>query len=189
MVKEQFNALLQHWSSLLPGGVGGSLDEDRLRRAMQSAFELGVAARSHELVEERRDEHGQLLDFNGSAPVSNTTVWPCPKPGRYGLLFKAWQPLSGGGTAPTDAIVQFGWGKVDRTIQKYYDYWHSTGVITTFIVGAYESTVLTVISQDSPVTVQIQPIAAPDDSPLASPLQITLQANQATRRVLAYEVA
>lgn len=189
MVEERFTHLLDHWAELLPGGVGGALDKERLRRAMRSAFELGVAARGQNLVADRVDEQGELLDFDGSAADSNTITWPCPGAGKYGLWFKAWQPKPGAANIPTDAIVEFGWEKVDKVIQKNYADWHKAGVPVSFNVGSGgESTTLTVISQNSPVKIQIQAYRDADNTAIGPALTLSLKKNQATRRVLFYEV-
>lgn len=189
MIETRFTELLDRWSTLLPGGAGGALDTERLRRAMRSAFELGVAARSHNLVADRKDEHGELLSFDGSTSQSNTIRWPCPTAGRYGLLFKAWRPNSNAPNSPTDAIVEFGWEKVDTVIQKKHSDWHGAGVAVSFDVGnGGESTVLTVISQNSPVKVEIQAYRAADSTPIGAVLNLSLNKNQATRRVLFYAV-
>lgn len=187
MVEEKFSRLLEKWSGLLPGGVGGALDEDRLRRAMRSAFELGVAAHARGLVAEKTDEHGLPLTLDDHAePTSNTVTWPCPEPGRYGLLFKAWRPGAGPAREPTDAMVEFGWDNVDRSVQRRYGDWHGSGVPVTFPVHDFESTVLTVISQNTPVEIEIQAFRDADRALIQPVLRISLQKNQATRRVLAY---
>lgn len=185
MLEQRFSELLNRWADILPGDM---LANAGLQRALRNAFELGVAARSEGLVGDRRDELGELVDLADSVSASHIVTWPCPAPGKYGFLFKAWCPQPHGSRRPADAMIQFGWQKIDRFIQQHFGYWHTSGVVANFTVDDDESTTLTVITQDSPVQLLIQPLQQPGDIALAPPLTLTLDKNQATRRMLSYEV-